>query len=549
VLGQESSSIAAHTDTVSCVCDLTAYSCDSFCCCDSSCAPAVVSAWQANAQCQSPLFTDYSLVHCSKAGSLFAGTTNSSTTLDPLFKLLCVQYNNAPDWGIYHKLILTASDFSTDTISNTVAQQPQYSANLEYFSPTINNASLQFGSLVRAKYAWNAFNGMWSLPQNGLEGRCVNGRPVLWMQGQANGPCVISGMLQDLCAAGLSVDQYTSAKLGQSTVFATKGAVQVTVVAAYGVSSAGVTKLSGTPSTGYSSSQCTNAVIRADFAVITGSSQNTIQSAQVTLYVTNVQDTGNTMDVQQEFNVQFLTSTTTNSLSGNPGYIKGKPLITATGTASKLSFQGKTVISGGDTTGACTSSTSFYSPVIAYGQELVYSCSVGYDLSNLATFCASSANVSTKFQIFNALSFSAVAKFGNIYTTNNTDDWVLVTNSVPAGGMSWSSGNNSCILPGILVLDVIYTQVGPYDNPQDKVIYVNKYYQNTEWKYKFATTTTVQQFSLSVVVNYIPYQQYDDPYFLTITTSKLVRDNVVYPVTSMSSSPFFLSLLTLIFIF
>ena len=40
----ESNGITENTDTVACVCDLTQYSCDNFCCCDSDCSSSLVSA-------------------------------------------------------------------------------------------------------------------------------------------------------------------------------------------------------------------------------------------------------------------------------------------------------------------------------------------------------------------------------------------------------------------------------------------------------------------------------------------------------------------------
>ena len=41
VSGIESNNIGEHTDTAKCICDLTEYSCDSFCCCDTDCIASI----------------------------------------------------------------------------------------------------------------------------------------------------------------------------------------------------------------------------------------------------------------------------------------------------------------------------------------------------------------------------------------------------------------------------------------------------------------------------------------------------------------------------
>ena len=95
------------------------------------------------------MFTSYNLAFCQREGNAFV-EGSSNTMIDPLFKLLCVQYNNAPDWGRYNTLILDGG-FSTDVITSIITNTIQYPTKMISTQYTPKNTTLQAGVIMRAQ--------------------------------------------------------------------------------------------------------------------------------------------------------------------------------------------------------------------------------------------------------------------------------------------------------------------------------------------------------------------------------------------------------------
>ena len=515
----ESNDIAEHTDTKKCICDLTSYSCDSYCCCDSDCNSSVVQVWEDGSLCESEKFTSYSRLFCSKQGKFFK-ESGDKDTIDPLFKLLCVQYNNAPDWGIYHELVDDSNSFSNDVVDKLIQENSYYPDTMFYEHPDRSTASLAPGSKIRANYSSDgqAFDGFWVLPGPSPSGVCSYSSTVIWLKSQPSTPCQVPSPLESSCSTFLNVSLFSGYWVSSiNSILTTDSLVKIQVKNTYKRGQNIDTKATSVK-TSFSNSQCLNAVVQADYRVTSQDSQTSISSIEVDLYVQDL-----TSSPTLKVSVKFFTSSDAKELSGNPGYIKGKPLITASETGNGLELNEDYLIYGADSAGKCADVEYFASPVARYGQDTLLTCSLTLTSADFEDFC-SQEQVSA-LKIFQQDSLTHIAKYGNIQTTNS-DDWVKISSSdMPAP--SYSSG--ACSLGTLLVYDVVYTQIGPYSNPQDKIIRVEKHYKSSVWK----KPATSQAFLVGVAVNFIPYDSDFDPYTAGRSTSILVPDDVVYSVQSL----------------
>lgn len=521
----ESNEISDHTDTIECICDLTQYSCDNYCCCDSDCKSALISVWTDLGQCNSPKFTSYGFVYCSKSGHFFV-ESKETDTIDPLYKLLCVQYNNAPEWGKYNVLIL--DNFSVDTISNLIEDYPQYPATIVPSQYNPGHSALLPEDKMRAIYNdWEAYDSIWTLPGPDSSGKCLYTSPIRWLIPNSPQTCNVYLDSTQPLSSQITVDHFLSNLVISNTAYAATTGISVQSGIFTLRSSTGDSILKFTPKTACAGDpcHCSYVVVQADYLIYTNEDQQTISKIVVNLFVESI----TSCTVTQTFSAKFYTSETAADTSGNPGYIKGKKLITAV-NGSNFVINSEMKMFGAGASGNCVTVPYSYSPIVEYGQDSIYSCTIGKTLSTLQSFCE--ADITSQY-IFSSNTVTHIAKFGNIQT-DEIDDWVEISYTAPTAGV-WDSTNKSCKIPGILVYDIFYTSVGPYQNPQDKIIHVEKYYQYTDWVYQFSDSTTSQTFFMSVVINYIPYQQRDDPYFYDINTDVLVSSNVAYAVQTSAS--------------
>jgi hypothetical protein len=473
-------------------------------------------------------FTSFGLLYCKKDGKFFVENSEKDT-IDPLFKLLCVQYDNSPDWGRYHKLIVSESDYSSDTIDGIIDSSAQYPINIVVIKKdSITDTEYLPGAIIGASYTGtnintNAYNSYWVLPGPGPNGECTYGSPVSWLSSPKYTSCtvIISDLSTD-CTRYMSVKNF----VGNVELFISPSdstsTYTITLNSALTIKSDGTSASVTSPTTSYSSTKCTNALIQADFIVYTDADMKIISKVTADIIVKDIVSSSQT--VSQKFSVKFFTEDSAVSLSGSPGYIKGKPLITATGNDA-ITIQSYFKLYGRSSSGSCSETKLEYSPIVNYGEDTIFSCYYSYTLDQLKSACDSSLQEKL---IFNQ-DITYIAKYGDVTNGDTSDDWVSIISSNPGVGV-WTDVTKSCELYGILVYDIYYTQVGPYENPQDKIIYVKKYYEKTNWVYKEQVTSTSQKFVLSLVINYIPYQKEDDPYYIWESSSDLVVDDVVYVV-------------------
>lgn len=533
----ESNDISEHMDTIECICDLTQYSCDPYCCCDDDCKASVIQSWKDLGFCEAEKFTAYNLVFCQKKGNFFKENSEKDT-LDPLFKLLCVQYNNAPDWGRYNKLIDNDNTYSLDAIQSLKDNVNKYADTLSYKYSSSSSSALYPGASLRGKISsWGLFDGTWVLSTPGANGECQFITPVKWLYSVDTGTCTVIGDLSTVCTTKMSTKLFTNLKVFNATVSGgSSEGVSISVVKRIKRTSEGETSVSTVDSTSYSGGVCKNAVVQADYRVFTTSSQVDIDRIELDLYV---QDLSSSSYPTQSSSVKFFTSENAKVLSGHPGYIIGRPLLTASVTTGSTVLNSNFTVYGTNSKGECDDSFNPFSSTINYGQDTIISCSLSLTSSELKSFCESDSI--NDLLIFKNQKITHVANYGNI-TEWVSDDFVQI-NSTSAPTSTYS--DNSCTIPSLLVYDLIYTQVGPFANPQDKIIKVNKYYKTTTWKSR-SSKLSPETYLVGVTFNYINYDSDFDPYKKDkYESSQVVPDDVVYSVRSSSPHVFLFSFILL----
>ena len=110
-LASESNSVSETKDDSDCVCDITANSCDSYCCCDTDCKSSYRTDWEdidhaEDDLCLSPRFTKYTDQLCSE--EKFEKTSNTRRGIQKAFssafqKLLCLKTDNSPSTNTFYK--------------------------------------------------------------------------------------------------------------------------------------------------------------------------------------------------------------------------------------------------------------------------------------------------------------------------------------------------------------------------------------------------------------------------------------------------------------
>ena len=141
----------------------------------------------------------------------------------------------------------------------------------------------------------------------------------------------------------------------------------------------------------------------------------------------------------------------------------------------------------------------------------------------------------TSTEIFKSiLDIGQIGKWG-VSESGTSDDWVSVSTSSPATP-SFASG--TCELSSILVLNVYYTSIGSFSNPQSKVVYSTRSFKTQPWKFTNKDRTKPQTFFYSAVVNFIPYNSDSDPYYSPKRVDSIMPQNVLDPVRTTSFSLF-----------
>ena len=275
----------------------------------------------------------------------------------------------------------------------------------------------------------------------------------------------------------------------------------------------------------YKNGTCYNAVIEAQYYIFSNSQTN-IESISVDLVFSDI----TSARIQQGYSVTFITNTTgILNRSGNPGYQNGKKLITgimASATEIKY-YDNGFQIPGINSDGSCGIETLADSQYLVFGQNIIASCYVEFNYAELGARCNSSLLQPALF--FDNSLLTLIGKYGYINYTY-IDDWVLITNGTSFTIRNFNYETGACSLDTMLAYYITYVNIGNAQNPQNKIIYVQRDFGLGTWQYKKNDKTQSQRFFFTLSINFIEYPNSIYEYFPPAPNPlPVMPDDIMYP--------------------
>ncbi|XP_040276165.1 tectonic-2 [Bufo bufo] len=280
-----------------CPCNLTAGACDVRCCCDQDCSLSM-----------KELFN----------GSCYSGVFGGN--ISPPFDQLCSvqEKNHAPDWFPF--LCVQSSMDNSPFLgyfyhgsTGTPSQTPSFNLSFQSIYQSTFNGYKQGDAIL---IDLNGFNEYLTIPQQSAIGTCVGYAPVAYLR-DFNASCITD---ITMCS-----DAWTF-NLGDVRVKDGSGGTIPINIQLKNITQ------DITP-TGPALPQIVQCEVNVSADYIFIWEANTIKEIQVTIETANITLT-HQGKLAQRFTATFLTSnSTTEVLSGNPGYQTGKPVIAANGGA------------------------------------------------------------------------------------------------------------------------------------------------------------------------------------------------------------------------
>lgn len=194
---------------------------------------------------------------------------------------------------------------------------------------------------------------------------------------------------------------------------------------------------------------------------------------------------------KMKFGIAFEPYTTSSvpPRSGNPGYVPQQPLLVSYGEdaqgVQQLGVSGYFARSS-DSSGKCIRGTTLSSDVVRvdFENDILLSCQVGFaDVTAFETYCNSGDLLD--FSLIKQFidEFKYVGIFGNANIANK-QDWIqVITSEVDTVSGVFDSTNDSCLKKDSLQIEVLHSQVGFKDDPQDYIVGVQMSTQTSEWIY------------------------------------------------------------------
>ncbi|KAM4708935.1 tectonic-2 [Discoglossus pictus] len=326
----------AYQPLGSCPCNLTAGACDIGCCCDQECNSNMTSLFN---------------------GFCYTGVFGGNVT--PMFDQLCSfqAQNQVPDWFPF--LCVTSSMDNSPFLGyfyqgSTVSPSQQATFSVTYQSiPDGSNTGYKQGNAILKDQ--NGYNEYFKIPQKSTIGVCERNAPVAYLQ-NFNVACVHN---LTTCSSALTTD------LNQRVNDGSGGTIIVNVQSQNINSVGNYITFSGIALP--QSMVCTDIILSADYTFVWEA--NKLREINVTVITANF-----TLDQQaqltQRFTAIFLTSTSASAvLSGNPGYLVGKPVLAANGTSPLVRSAISLLKPVGD--GSCSSASN--TPLL-FGQDSFSGC-------------------------------------------------------------------------------------------------------------------------------------------------------------------------------
>ncbi|XP_061417068.1 tectonic-2 isoform X2 [Lethenteron reissneri] len=500
----------AYVPLSMCPCDLTQKACDVGCCCDhtctmgnggllSSCLPGVFGGLV------SPPFEHL----CSE---------QQARNAPDWFPFLCVQSPaaNSPMLGLFHTdspVLMTLDALKTKLdqipVSPSFAKERTGQTNAPCLS---SNGNMKQGSPTCVQ------NRLLTLPQATLAGHCLQKAPVSFLK-DVTSRCVLRPPLQLLCTnnSSLSIDAYSKdvdTKTCSLSVLGASMQLSPTNVSFIPEGIIQSTQQRACLQVRKSNETCIDAVVAVTYEVTWKNFSVRHIHAKITLANVSL---ANDASLVQEFSVQFINPVNGSQIitprSGNPGYLVGKPLLTA--------------VSNNNGSVNLTEGLHIWYPVgsslcaeaqttqVKFGENSISGCLLRLGLTELNNCTNIRHNI---LQGWNRLlSANLVGRRGNSNPNPNDThtDWVTIDNKIPKiENLTKSTGRpGMCAeVPARLHIRVLTAMVGNVERePQMEIVAVNVSVSNVTWQLSCigaegaacVNTSFVQSFQVTSSVQFI----------------------------------------------
>lgn len=484
-----------YTDPGKCVCDLTKNSCDEYCCCDTDCTSEIISSWDGD--CSAERYSSYGSTYCVEDVELYkSNSRRGMKSKSSSSGETCFQIDSSSVIEEFHTIVNSISTSQvTERNTSSITYKTTMIANKASSDQTYNVGDSLY---------------IYAIPVANPFGLCVWSN-ISFYDNIENVTCSTLGDISSICTQKLDVNffkwtkaEITYLKRNQDTLAETSFS---------------------NPSTSLSTTTCINSVVEAHYNIITSSSS--IDSVTATIIVSDI--TASTIvTVPQKFSIHFYSKSNYIKYSGSPGYQKGLPL--------RVSGYSNFVLSGRGFSGAC-SDTPTTGPVVNFGIDTAYSCYYPKTYQGLSDLCSSFDPTNEEF-------FSFYDIYKKLYQFGSKDDVITISTTLPTDSGAFSLG--VCKVYNTLAFDIYYAFTGSYESPQAKIVYAKKYYKKGVWRFSGPNQSTEQNFMLNIVVSYIPYDTFYDPYYSRPRKDTIMPQNVLDPFRT-SGSAFLVGVYFLIF--
>eukprot|EP00892_Ulva_mutabilis_P008943 jgi/Ulvmu1/6420/UM003_0049.1 len=568
-----------------CYCDVTAYSCDSNCCCDTVCDSTEVDLFATCLPMQ-PLTPELNFCISEDAVSTVSLPASGSLTVlkrkangDSFTRsLFCIVDENNPNFGTFFEDPEPATAAILEEALNKLPDLPQEAPpGAEDIGTYRVGQSIPIGRQLNATITQN---GVFSLPVDPYTGFCLDGGLPLGMgmdepaastdtahrciRVVAPAECVPSG---GLSAQPLTAALYLAPRPGAlpSVAPAVESARRPDGSAVALAAGGGLPE----PLLDAAAGVCRDVALGVAYTVVTRSGDALAedpggQVAEVRADVIIGDVATVTADgrfvVQQAFSVKFrniATAVDAIPISGSPGYRTGAMLLFGTAAADASGVLRRTagmpLPSAAPLTGACTAPTDLAAPA-RFGVNAAAACGVPLTPAELRELCRGSGGVA-------ALGVSAAdgaaallprysglvpgALIGSWGSADPSDlaQWIAIDQETPDVSMAWDENTATCSrVPAGVRLDVLVSAVGAAANPQRRVALVRSRVMYRQWQHPWAgvrgdnATDAAFSFPLETVLRFVPQQQAQHDAVRRLPPLRMsLPEDFFYPFTSGDS--------------
>ena len=480
----------------SCTCDLTTGVCEVNCCCDADCQMTDVTTFS---KCVEYSFSNVTQL-CVQDQVVWINNPHVVAEVRENDQFCIVEDSfSQQNFYINPPCVAPSTCFNNvEPVNQIIPPLSDITLGLTYLA----------GDVIVVEYTSGARSYL-SIPAASFSGSCKNYNPVQFLFPRTDSCNRHITDLATECAANSSLDfaSYSNFEvllpLNNTVMNNTNATVTVNTVC---MMINGTTRLCDSPQ--YTAPNCSNAVLSVSYTITTADVNGT-SSVDAVFILDDIELTD--FPLTQTFSVSFQTSTNAaaNTVpvvrSGNPGYLVGRPLVTASVQDSTATPNNNIFLITPDASGMCSSTTDTRLPIL-FGQSQRTGC-----LEPMPSSLDCAALQTTIRAVLDDVLFDAssspfyVGVYGNVDSADfNPAVWLEVTQGV----YNASPSNTSRGCTGMVLnarYEISYANTGFVTIPQPQIIAIRHSYGEPEFLPFLCppSTTCNQQIEVSTTVNFI----------------------------------------------